>query len=66
MNACVNLVRLLGIEVGIAALKAVLDEEPETPESVTDPDQLQAEIPELREIVDAVENAEEADGADAQ
>ena len=54
------------IEVGIAALKAVLDEEPETPESVTDPDQLRAEIPELREIVDAVENAEEADGADAQ
>ena len=55
------------IEVGIAALKAVLDEEPQTPEPVTDPDKLQTpEIPELQELVAEVESAEEADGTDAE
>ena len=52
------------IEVGIAALKAVLDE-PEAP-PVTDPDQLQApEIPDLREIVQEVEQAQ-PDGTDGE
>lgn len=47
------------IEVGIAALKAVLDEEPQTPQIVTDPDQLsEPEIPDIREIIDEAENAE--------
>ena len=55
------------IEVGIAALKAVLDDEPDTSAPVTDPDQLQTpEMPDLQDLVDEVENAEEPDAADAE
>ncbi len=55
------------IEVGIAALKAVLDEEPDAPETVSDPDLLrEPELPDLQELLDETEIAEPADGADGE
>ena len=50
------------IEVGIAALKAVLDDEPAASQTVTDPDDLQTpELPDLQEIIDETEKTDESD-----